>query len=56
MSDEPSEFFREQMMKGRGVHRSEWDWVGCDFDYVIDNDASIIQLRQKIEYVLQQIK
>jgi len=56
MSDEPSEFFREQMMKGRGVHRSEWDWVGCDFDYVIDNDASIIQLRQKIEYVLTRIK
>lgn len=56
LSSETDEFYREQIMKGRGVHRSEWDWVGCEFDYVVENDATIHQLRQKVENILQRIK
>jgi hypothetical protein len=56
LSSESDEFYREQIMKGRGVHRSEWDWVGCDFDYVIENDGTVQQLRKKLEEVLQKIK
>jgi len=56
LSSESDEFYREQIMKGRGVHRSEWDWVGCDFDYVIENNGTIQQLRKKLEEVLQKIK
>jgi hypothetical protein len=56
LSSESDEFYREQIMKGKGVHRSEWDWVGCDFDYVIENDGTVQQLRKKLEEVLQKIK
>jgi hypothetical protein len=56
LSSESDEFYREQIMKGKGVHRSEWDWVGCDFDYVIENNGTVQQLRKKLEEVLQKIK
>jgi hypothetical protein len=56
LSSETDEFYREQIMKGRNVHRSEWDWVGCDFDYVIENNGTIQQLRKKVEEVLQKVR
>lgn len=56
LSTETDEFYREQIMKGRNVHRSEWDWVGCDFDYVIENNGTVHDLRKKIEELLQKIK
>ena len=56
LSSETDEFYREQIMKGRSVHRSEWDWVGCDFDYVIENDGTVQQLRKKVENVLQSVR
>jgi hypothetical protein len=31
-----------------GIHRSEWDWIGCGFDYVIENDGTIEELKQKV--------
>jgi hypothetical protein len=37
-------------------HISEWDWVGCDFDYTIYNDGTIKDLRQSVENVLQFIR
>lgn len=37
-------------------HRSEWDWVGCDFDYTITNDGTLQELREKVETILQSIK
>lgn len=37
-------------------HRSEWDWVGCDFDYTITNDGTLQELRKNVENVLQSIK
>jgi hypothetical protein len=27
-----------------GIHRSEWDWVGCDFDVVINNNKTLDDL------------
>jgi hypothetical protein len=56
LSSETDDFYRQQIMKGRSVHRSEWDWVGCDFDYVIENNTTIQNLRQKVVEVLQLIK
>lgn len=37
-------------------HRSEWDWVGCDFDHIITNDGTLQQLREKVEAILLSIK
>lgn len=38
-----------------GIHRSETDWIGCDFDYVIENDGTVYDLGNKVEDVLQRI-
>lgn len=51
-----TESSRLEYMSKFNIHRSEWDWVGCDFDYSIDNDGNISDLRKKIENVLQQLK
>lgn len=40
-------------LKQKNIHESEWDWIGCDFDYVIDNDGSIQDLDTKIEEMLK---
>jgi hypothetical protein len=37
-------------------HRSEWDWVGCEFDYTIGNNGTIQDLGKDVERVLQFIK
>ncbi len=29
-----------QTMSSLGVHRSEWDWVGCNFDVELNNDGT----------------
>jgi hypothetical protein len=31
-------------MKLRGIHASEWAWLGCGFDVIIDNNSSIDDL------------
>jgi len=31
-----------------GIHQSEWDWIGCEFDYVIENDGTLDELREKV--------
>lgn len=56
LSTETDDFYRQQIMKGRNVHRSEWDWIGCDFDYLIENDGTIDSLRQKVANILHQFK
>lgn len=43
-------------MKELGIHQSEWDWIGCDFDYVIENDGTIDQLGNKVKDLLQNIR
>ena len=42
---------REEMQK-RGIHKSEWDWIGSDFDYIIDNTSSLEGLNANIDYFI----
>jgi len=39
---------REQMQE-RGAHKSEWDWMGWDFDHIIDNDGTKQELFDKVD-------
>ena len=50
------EIFRNTYMEEYNVHRSEWDWVGCDVDHTITNDGTIDDLRQNVGRVLHFIR
>ena len=39
---------REEMQE-KGAHKSEWDWMGWNFDHVIDNDGSKEDLYKKVD-------
>ena len=39
---------RENYMDQFKVHRSEWDWVGCDIDFEIDNNGTLQDLRNNV--------
>lgn len=39
-------------MNKSSVHISEWDWIGTDFDYVIENNGSIKDLENSVNVVL----
>jgi hypothetical protein len=41
----------EQLLT-KGIHESEWSWVGYDFDYIIVNDGNLADLYNKVEEVL----
>lgn len=41
-----------QTMINLNVHRSEWDWIGCEFDYVIENNETIHAFQQKVLQIL----
>lgn len=56
LSNIKDDTLRSLYMEDRNVHRSEWDWVGCDFDYEITNDGTVHQLRQKVEDLLQKVR
>lgn len=47
----------KRIMKTRfsDVHQSEWDWVGYDTDYVIENNDSIESLTEKVNDIYQQL-
>lgn len=32
----------------RDVHTSEWDWCGYDFDYVVENNGTVDELKEKV--------
>ena len=38
------------------IHQSEWDWIGSDFDYVIENDGTINDLGNRVNELLQFIR
>ena len=46
---------REEMQK-QGIHQSEWDWVGSDFDYIIDNTNSLEGLNANIDQFIRQLQ
>ena len=39
---------KEEMQK-QGAHKSEWDWMGWDFDIVIENDGTKEELYAKVD-------
>ena len=46
---------REEMQK-QGIHQSEWDWVGSDFDYTINNTSSLEGLNANIDQFIRQLQ
>ena len=47
---------RTKFMQHEHIHKSEWDWVGCEFNYTISNNGTIQDLGKDVERVLQFIK
>jgi hypothetical protein len=43
-------------LKQLGIHQSETDWIGSDFDYVIENNGTINDLGNKVNELLQFIR
>jgi len=39
---------REEM-QASGAHQSEWDWIGCKFDYTIDNTGTLEELNHSVD-------
>ena len=46
---------REEMQK-QGAHQSEWDWIGSNFDYTIDNTSSLEGLNANIDQFIHQLQ
>jgi hypothetical protein len=38
-----------KQMQDKGAHKSEWDWMGWNFDHVIDNDGNKEDLYKKVD-------
>ena len=43
-------------MKDKGIHQSEWDWVGSEFNYTIYNNGTLDELGNEVVKVLQFIR
>jgi hypothetical protein len=43
-------------MKDKGIHQSEWDWIGSEFNYIIDNNGTVNELGNKVKQLLQFIR
>jgi hypothetical protein len=43
-------------MNELNIHQSERDWIGCEFNYTIDNNGTLQDLGNKVEEMLQSIK
>jgi dephospho-CoA kinase len=39
----------QKEMQQRGAHKSEWDWIGSEFDYVIENNGTKEDLYKNID-------
>jgi len=46
---------REEMQK-QGAHQSEWDWLGSNFDYIIENNSSIEGLNANVDQFIHQLQ
>lgn len=46
---------RIEYMEKFSIHQSEWDWVGCDFNYEIANNGTIEDLGNRVDSVLHSI-
>jgi hypothetical protein len=43
-------------MLSSGIHKSEWDWIGCYFNFEIENNGTLEDLGTKIDDMLTFIK
>jgi hypothetical protein len=43
-------------MRDKGIHQSEWDWIGSDFDMVIENNGTIDNLGKQVDELLLNFK
>jgi hypothetical protein len=43
-------------MHDRKIHLSEWEWIGCEFDYVIGNEGSLKDLESNVDSMLNSFK
>lgn len=43
-------------MKDLGIHQSEWDWIGCEFNCTIENNGTIDDLGNKVDDLLQFVR
>jgi hypothetical protein len=39
----------------RDIHESEWNWAGFEYDYVINNNGSVEDLRQQVNEISKRI-
>ena len=39
-------------MEAKGAHKSEWDWMGWNFDFVIENNGSKEDLFAKVDELI----
>ena len=46
---------REEM-QNNGSHQSEWDWMGSNFDYIIENNSSLEELNANVDQVIHQLQ
>jgi hypothetical protein len=46
----------KERLKQKGIHQSEIDWVGSEFDYVIENESTLEELGKKVDDLLQFIQ
>ena len=46
---------REEM-QASGAHQSEWDWIGCKFDYVIENNSTFEALNYQIDNLIHRLQ
>lgn len=37
------------------VHPSEYSWIGCDIDYVLENDGTIEEFHEKIDNLIKKL-
>jgi hypothetical protein len=47
---------KKKFMLHERVHESEWNWVGANFNYTIENNGTIQDLGKEVEKVLQFIR
>lgn len=38
------------------VHSSEWAWIGTEFDFIINNEGTLTELEETVNYMLQIMK
>jgi len=45
----------KQEMIRRKIHQSEWDWIGFDFDHVINNNGTLDDLHHNTTHLIKSL-